>query len=283
MQQAGLGRTDEQQAVLAGQPADELHRPRLGGAVEIDQQVAAEHVVVGRLAGEEGRFQQVPAAEAHLVAHRGGNPVVLPAAGEVALAKAELFAAERVAPVEPGFGALQQRRADVQRVDMEGSGGQAGVEQRHDQGIGFLTAGTGHAEQAQRPRALQLGGAARGMAGEHGEGFRIAEEPGLRHHHRVDQRLLLVFRGLQEFPVGLDVAAAHPRAAQAYGAGDQRAADGFRVETDPLPEQAGKAIAHDASPSACGGNSMALTLSGSRSSTRISCSSPSSSSSTGPR
>ncbi|MNY81266.1 hypothetical protein D3C86_2227430 [compost metagenome] len=52
-QQAGFCRADEDQAVRARQAYQRLRRAALRVRVEIDQQVAAEHHVVGRLGSEQ--------------------------------------------------------------------------------------------------------------------------------------------------------------------------------------------------------------------------------------
>ena len=58
-EQAGFGRAHEQHAILARVTPEHLHGALLGSLIEIDQQVAAEHEVVGRRVGQQAGVEQI--------------------------------------------------------------------------------------------------------------------------------------------------------------------------------------------------------------------------------
>ena len=65
-QQAGFGRADEQEALRPQQAPQHVDGAVLGGAVEVDQQVAAENHVVELRAGQKAGGKQVALLKMHL-------------------------------------------------------------------------------------------------------------------------------------------------------------------------------------------------------------------------
>src|SRR5690606_30502138 len=82
------------------------------------------------------------------------------------------------------------------------------------------------------------------QAGEGAEGLRITEEPGLRHHHRFDQCLLLAGRAAEYRPVILEGALLVGRHALANRALDDAAANRLGVQADAGLEQAFDVLDH---------------------------------------
>ncbi|CAB3714191.1 hypothetical protein LMG26845_05946 [Achromobacter insuavis] len=287
--QAGLGRPHEQHAVAAREALEQRHRPLLRGGVEIDQQVAAEHEVIGQHVRQQMRIEQIARQEAHPRHHHVGQLMAVGGLGEIAVAVRQVVAAERIAAITGAPGELDHALADVHRVDLEASGRHPGIEQRHGDGIRLLAAGTGHAQHPQHARL----GARREQALARQRGhrrlrFRIAEEPGLRHDHRLDQLLHLGRRGLQQRQVILLVVAARRLHAVAHRALDRGAADGAAVQPHLALERRAEVIhpCHARAPSSdaiAAGNSSARTASGNRSATLTACTMPRPSLSTGPR
>ncbi|MNT56715.1 hypothetical protein D3C72_1940390 [compost metagenome] len=93
-QQAAFGRADKQHAVDMGQALEHLENLVLRRQVEVDQQIAAEHEVVGRLVGEQGRIEQIADLQAHLIQHPGTESIAVVLGDEVAVAKGNVLTAK---------------------------------------------------------------------------------------------------------------------------------------------------------------------------------------------
>ena len=76
-QQTAFGRADKQHAVDMGQALEHFENLLLGRLVEIDQQIAAEHEVIGRLTGQQGRIQQIADLQAHLFEHPSAEAIAV--------------------------------------------------------------------------------------------------------------------------------------------------------------------------------------------------------------
>ncbi|MCY1215400.1 hypothetical protein D9M72_272430 [compost metagenome] len=282
-QQAGLGRADEKQAVGHGQPRQRLHRAPLVGRIEIDQQVAAEHEVIGRFAGEQVGIDQVALQQPHLCTHTRVQRVAGGAGREIAVAEIQRAAAEGVGAVLALARARQRTGADVDGVDAKACRRHAGIEQGHGDRIGLFAGGAGQAQHAQRARAVGKG-ALGGEAAQRQQRLAMPEEPGLGHHHRLDQRLELAGGAVQQVPVRLRIRRLHHLAALAHRAFHRAAADGIGVQADAGLEQGldVRGSAHAGSPDVSA-NSIAWISSGSRASMRTHCTRPRASWRTGPR
>lgn len=289
-QQRGFGRADEEHAVLAGEAAQHLHRACLRRRVEVDEQIATEHEVIGRRPGQQIGIEQIARPEPHLRRHVGSQLMAVGGLGKIAVAIAQVIAAEGIAPVQRAPREFDHAHADVEGVDLEAFGGHAGVQQGHGDGVRFFAAGTWHAQHAQH--AALRGGAIEPLARQRGHGrlrFGIAEEPGLRHDDRFDQLLHLGGRGLHLPQIILlvgDAGHAHSAADRALHGG---LADGTAVQAHAPLEQGAEFVdqhhgrASRAAPAASSGNSRARTGAGNRSPTLTACTMPPASLSTAPR
>ena len=258
-----------------GELLEHLEHPLLGRHIEIDQQVAAEHEVVLAVTGLERRVQHVADFQADLPAHPLVELVGLGGFAEMPLAKGQFAAAERVAPIQRLLGLGHRIGADIDAIDTEGLRRDPAIEQCHGDGIGLFTGRARQAEDAQRPGTGQFGHALVGQVHQRGKGFGVTEEPGFGDDDRLDQGLLLGRGLLQAQPVIVQVGGLQGNAALAQGPLDHRRPDRLHVQADaflqeaeePLPGHVGTC------PASLGYNSW-RTVAGSRSSTRIRCTSP---------
>ncbi|CAB3683561.1 hypothetical protein LMG26696_04531 [Achromobacter pulmonis] len=209
--------------------------------------------------------------------------------GEIAVAVRQVLAPERIAAVAGTPREFDHALADVDRIDLEARRRHTGIQQRHGDGVRLLAARTGHAQHAQHVGI----GARREQAfarqpRHRGQRFRITEEPGFRHDHRLDQLLHLGRRGLHPHQVILLVVDAHRLHAMAHRPLDRGRADGTAVQAHLALEHRAEVVHHHhgrAPPAAAGSaaNSSARTGSGNRSATFTACTMPRASLSTGPR
>ncbi|MNN73790.1 hypothetical protein D3C81_1899390 [compost metagenome] len=93
-QQAAFGRADKQHAVNVGQALEHLENLVLRRQVEVDQQIAAEHEVVGRLVGEQGRIKQIAHLQAHLIQNPRAESIAVVLGAEIALAISNVLTAK---------------------------------------------------------------------------------------------------------------------------------------------------------------------------------------------
>ena len=254
----------------------------LGRLVEVDQQVAAEHKIVGWLIRQQCRVQQVADLQAHLFAHSVGDAITACVFSEVAVAKFKVGAAKRVLAVHTPPRALHRQRADIHALHFELVGRQPRIEQGHGNRIGLFAGRTRQAENTQGAHLVDLGQACLGQASQGCKGFGIAEKPGLGDDHRFDQRLLLVMGGLQVLPVSLRRRRLGRLAALAHRAFDDRLAHRRDVQADAFFQEREKprVIAHRLNSAQ---NNKARTGAVNRSATPIHCIKPWASSRTGPR
>ena len=224
-EQAGFGRAHEQHAILARVTPEHLHGALLGSLIEIDQQVAAEHEVVGRRVGQQAGVEQIARLEAHPLHHLRGQLVAVAGLGEIAVPVVQRVATEGIAPVQAPARELDHALADVQRIDLEARGRHACVQQGHGDGIRLLAARTGQAQHAQHT-LVGRAGSEQPLAGQLRHRLlrlRIAEEPGLGHDHRFDQQLHLGGRRLRPHQVVALIVHAGRAHAVAHGALDRGA------------------------------------------------------------
>lgn len=198
---AGLGRPDEDHAAVGQLRIEPANGVVLRIAVEIGQGIAAEDEVVARLA-VHGLIEEVALGETHPPAHA---LVQLPAVGnlaEVPVPESERIATEGIASVKRVLGLVDGAAADVDGVDRKARRADTGIQQGHRGRIRLFTGRARHAEDAQHARRLAHQPFA-GQPCQLGKGFAVAEEPGLGHHQRLDQRLALLGPGIQPQPVGI--------------------------------------------------------------------------------
>ncbi|MCY1465413.1 hypothetical protein D9M71_835530 [compost metagenome] len=108
------------------------------------------------------------------------------------LTEIQMRAAKGISPIHPLLGATDRKRTDVHAVDAKRVGANAGIKQRHGDGIRLFTGRTWQAEDAQRPSPGEFCQALAGKTRQRCERLRIAKEPRLGNDHRFDQRLLLI-------------------------------------------------------------------------------------------
>ena len=94
-------------------------REHLGGAIKIDEQVAAENEIVGRTAGEEAVVEHVRAGEGDAPPHGGIERVTFPHRDEIAFAKFRVLAAKGIFPVDAALGTGQGVAGDVHSFDLK--------------------------------------------------------------------------------------------------------------------------------------------------------------------
>ncbi|MNF89735.1 hypothetical protein D3C84_722710 [compost metagenome] len=191
-QQTAFGRADEQHAVDMGQALEHLEHLFLRGQIEIDQQVAAEHKIIGRLIDQQSRIEQVAHLQAYLIEHARAEPIAFVFGGEMPVAKGDVLSAKRVLAVQRAPGFLHRQRADIHAFDLELVRLEPGIQQCHGNRVRLLARGARQAENPQGAHVVDLGQASARQFRQGGEGFRVTEKPGLGDDHRFDQRLLLV-------------------------------------------------------------------------------------------
>ena len=126
--------------------------------------------------------------------------------------------------------------ADIDRIDLELIGGEAGFEKRQGHRIGLFACGAGRGEDAERS-LTRAGGEGGGTLPERIEDLRVSEKPALRYDHLVDEPISLCVIagevGQEDRFVGF-AAGTHPHP---HGAGDGGAAHGVHIEPDPTLQQ----------------------------------------------
>ncbi|MNI29881.1 hypothetical protein D3C73_837070 [compost metagenome] len=190
-QQAALGRTDKQHAIDMGQALEHFEHLFLRRQVEVDQQIAAEHEVVGRLVGEQGWIEQVADLQAHLIQHPGAKVVAITLRREITVAIRDVLPAKGILAVQRASGLFHRERADVHAFDLELVRLEPGIQQRHGNRVRFFAGGARQAEYPQGAHVVDLGQPLARQFRQGGERFRVAEKPGFGDDHRFDQRLLL--------------------------------------------------------------------------------------------
>ncbi|MNL32159.1 hypothetical protein D3C87_1539910 [compost metagenome] len=89
-QQTALRRADEQHAVNLGQLLEHFEHLLLGRLVKIDQQVAAEHEVIGGLIGQ-GWIEHVADLQPHLFKHSLVEAIAVVFGSEMPVAKLDVL------------------------------------------------------------------------------------------------------------------------------------------------------------------------------------------------
>jgi hypothetical protein len=272
-----LGMAGQQQAVVRQQAGDGVRGACARGRVKIDQQVAAEYEVVRRrIAGRRsaGRQdararahrQQIALAEIDIGAQRVVDHVLVAMAREPALAEGQVGAAEGIAGEASGARPRDRGLRQIDRVDAAARGGDAGLRQHQRHRIRLFAAGAGYRQDAYRTQRLgrqaPLHEAQR--FGEHGG---VAQHPGFRHHHLVDQCLEFGRAGQRDVIVRLHgrQRSVAQRALQ-VGVGRRQAGAGVQGVA-----QAAQVKTHAAAPEP---NSSAATSGASSRAGSISCSRP---------
>ncbi len=271
-QQIALGRADEQHAVFTGQAHEQLEHLLLGGLIEINQQIAAEHEVIGRLAGQQTRVQHVTRLKTNLLAHVLTDPMAVGLRAEMPIPESDLLTAKRIFAVHRALGLVDRPRADIDRIHHKLPCRKAGIEQRHGNRVRFFAGRAWQAEKAQWPRIHQFRQARRRELAQGQKGFGVPKKPGFGNDHRFDQRQLLIDRVLQQQPIAVAVLCARRRATLAHCALDDGLAHRIDVQPDTVLEERKKTRvgAHGASSNSdrlqgCSGYSSSRTGSLSRS------------------
>ena len=99
-QQTALGRADKQHAIDMGQALEHFEYLLLGRLVEIDQQVAAEHEVIGWLVGQQRRIEQIADLQTHLLKYSLAEAIALVFGGEMPVAKRNILTPKRILAVQ---------------------------------------------------------------------------------------------------------------------------------------------------------------------------------------
>ena len=130
--------TDENQARWGQEPIESGHRALAGVAIEIDEQVPAEDDVMRWPIAEKIRIDEVSTDESHRLLHRRIQGKALRAFMEVTRPERGIGPPEGIQAVHPPAGFRERPVADVHGVDAELRGSEAGVEERHGDGVGLL-------------------------------------------------------------------------------------------------------------------------------------------------
>ncbi|MNI42672.1 hypothetical protein D3C73_969730 [compost metagenome] len=107
--------------MLVGKALEHLEHALLGRHVEVDQQIAAEHEVVITVTAAQRRVEHVAHGQVHLCTHPLIQLMAFGERVEVALAKGQINAAERVATVDRLHALGHRIGADVDTVDAKRS------------------------------------------------------------------------------------------------------------------------------------------------------------------
>jgi hypothetical protein len=179
------------------QPVEGRDRRPPGRVRQVDEQVPAEHRVVGRLAAQKARVGEVadpePDPRPNRVPHR--PPVGDP--GEMPPPRGHrLRIAKRRVRVDADLPDRHRPPAHIHRVHPEAPGGQPGVEQGQGHAVRLLPGAARDAQYPQRPADRQRPAPLGRPPGQVPERLRVPQEPRLRHHHRFHQRVQFPAVGL---------------------------------------------------------------------------------------
>ena len=79
----------------------------LRGPVEVDQQVAAEHKIIGRFTRKKAGRQEVAGQQAHIAPHLAAQLETFRSLGKMTVAKAQVITAKGIAAIQGSLGALK--------------------------------------------------------------------------------------------------------------------------------------------------------------------------------
>ncbi|VVE72324.1 hypothetical protein PPN31119_04234 [Pandoraea pnomenusa] len=238
-QRAALGGSGKQRGPHAHEAFQRGNGTSLPIAVEVDQHVAEKDEVERTQPVDQCFVEQIPRVPAHLRAQGIDDAMMLADRREIPVAKLQGggWTAKGIAAVDPRARHRERALADVQGIDGEFVGPEARIEQGHRHRIRLFTGGARQAQQTQRLRLAHRASPRAPFILRHfregRESVAMPEEPCLRHHKRLDQRLQFVRRLLQSLPiqdVGGTVACFRPRFGERGKPGAHRPLHRVRAE-----------------------------------------------------
>jgi hypothetical protein len=179
--------TDKEKTVLHHEPLYSLHHAGARLCPEIDQQVPAEHNVVGPFAREDTIIQKVPVDEAHSVPSLVLQNVLAPHGHKISITKRLRYTAKGMLRVGRALRFAEKSPADVQRIYPVLLGAQSGFLKHHGDGVRLFSTGTGCAQDSQRPRRSRPDCLIAYMVAKKGKGDLVTEKGGLRDYYGLDQ------------------------------------------------------------------------------------------------